>query len=543
MIWKDKAIYLVMFFALCVFAYMDYRYLDIQFLGVTGGDELPEFHQWLTMYEGFRELNIEKIFRFGFYNYGFGWYLLNLLVTAPFHLLHNTEMAIYAPRVLNGVFSVACLWMIYKICRLYLPALQAYGIVFLVVLMPGFWSNGYLVKPDVFQAFFILWGVYLLARDNFGFGKAYLGSVFVFGLAVGVAKFQAVMFFPLLYAYVLVPYLRGIFDFKKFFIHCVGITASVMALWVITNPYLLHPRGMGAWWGMFVFNMESNATNHGAYTHVSLAEKIFGVIDFYYFEIIVFIVLLCVCLALLWGFISKISRQKEAKFCQSDLFVVVGIGFLVSLVYLLFGVNKVWGNYYVSTIYLGVLLFIPMVQYPKIPRFVLPVLLVLQIIGGGGSNHGYEQVFKKYDKDLSDVYAKSTGLVEMLEPIVQYLRSDNQTIEILTDFASFEYQKLGLKSVNIHQMFGSITPDRISQEAFLKQSNSKNLAFFVPIDVIVFSKDNVFFSQEIPEEKREETKDSLDTIEALNKGAYGFKKTAESKDFIIYSKDSEMPSE
>ncbi|PAF46340.1 hypothetical protein BKH41_09280 [Helicobacter sp. 12S02232-10] len=538
MFWKDRYIYFLMFIVFCVFAYMNYRFLDIQFLGATGGDELPQFHQWLNMYEGFKHFNIEKIFRFEFYNYGFVWYLLNLVVIAPFHLMHNTEMAIYMPRLLNGFFSVLCLWMVYKICRLYLSALYAYGVVLLIILMSGFWAMGYMVKPDVLQAFFILWSVFLLALDKFRFGKMYYGAIFVFGLAVGAAKFQAVMFFPVLYAYIFIPYLRDktTFSFKKMLLHCVGVSVATMFLWLVLNPYLFHPRGMRAWWDMFVFNMESNATNHGSYIHVSLRDKIFNVIDFYYFEIIVFVILLCICFALLWWFFSKKSHQDGAKIYKWDFFVVLNVGFLISLFYLLFAVNKAWSIYYLSTIYLGVLLFIPMLTSLKYFQYILIPLLVLQIFGGMGVNQGYEVVFKKYDKDLSGLYAQSAELVKILEPIVKKSDLQKQKIEILSDLPSFEYKKLGLRSTNIHQIFAQLTPDMFSSEIFLQKSNSKNLAYFISPDLIILSKNKWHFFKNPSDLKDKNALESLKTIEALNRGEYGYQKVAESKNFIIYAK-------
>lgn len=530
MLYKDKMIYIVMLIVLGFFAYMGYRYMDIQFLPATGGDESVQFYQLLNMYEGFRHFDIEKIFRFEFYNYGFVWYLLNLLVVAPFHILHNDSIAIFAPRVLNGVFSVLCLWMVYKISRLYLSGLYSYGIVLFVLLMPGFYAEGYLFKPDVFQAFFLLCSVYLLALDNFSFGRKYYFSIVVFGLAVGVAKFQAVMFFPMIFAYAFVPFFSsfGFKGFKKSFNRCVFSFLMVAFVWILTNPYLLHPRGFLAWWEMFVFNMHSNATNHGHYNHISLAQKIFSVVDFYFFEIFVFAILVVFCLILFWRFFY-LSVKKESF--DKSIFVCVGIGFFVSLIYLLFMVNKAWSNYYLSTIYLGVLLFIPLFELKNI-KWILPLLLAIQV-GGGGINGSYKQVFKKYNQDLSQFYAQSDELLRVLSPIVKKMREEGKdTIVILTDTPSFEYKKLDLKGRDIYQTFGELIPSMFSLKEFMKKSNSKNKDYFIPKDIIILSKKNPIVLGDF----REYSMEFIKTFKDLQQNKYNYIEMPSSQDFVIFVK-------
>lgn len=529
MFFKDKMIYILMLGVLGFFAYMGYRYMDIQFLPTTGGDESVQFYQLLGMYEGFKHFNIEKIFRFEFYNYGFVWYLLNLLVVAPFHIIHNEALAIFAPRVLNGFFSVLCIWMIYKISRLYLSSLYSYGIVIFVLLMPGFYAEGYLFKPDVFQAFFLLWSVYLLALDNFSFGRKYYFSIVVFGLAVGIAKFQAVMFFPMIFAYAFVPFFSS-FDFegfKKSFNRCVFSFLITGFVWILTNPYLLHPRGFLAWWEMFVFNMHSNATNHGHYNHISLAQKLFSVVDFYFFEILVFVILIGICLGLFWRFFY-LSVKKESF--DKSVFFCVGVGFFVSLAYLFFAVNKAWSNYYISTVYLGVLLFIPLFEL-KNTKWILPLVLAIQV--GGGLNGSYKQVFKKYNQDLSQLYIQSDELLDVLTPIVKNLREQGRDkIVILTDTPSFEYKKLGLKGKDIYQTFGELLPQMFSLEEFMKKSNSKNKDYFVPKDIIIISKKNPLFSSHIPKDSIE----SAETLRGLEENKYNYIKIPSSQDFVIFVK-------
>ena len=67
------------------------------------------------MYDGLTSLDIRKLFSFGFYSYGFGFFFLNLLVTSPFFAIDNIEMTIYIPRIITSLFAVGSLYFIYKI--------------------------------------------------------------------------------------------------------------------------------------------------------------------------------------------------------------------------------------------------------------------------------------------------------------------------------------------------------------------------------------------------------------------------------------------
>ena len=384
---ENLALYALMAVCFCVFCYMGWRYVEVEFLALTNGDAMPQFLQLQKMYQGLTTLNIKQFFAFEFYNYGFFYYMLNLLAALPFIITENYSLQIYAPRVLNALFSIANIWLLYRIARIYLSTLYSMLIVGIFVAMGGFWHLGYVFKPDVFQAFFVLACAYYLLRDNFSFGKHYTLAWIALGLGIGLAKFQAILFIPMVYAYIFVCMrTQGIIPSIK---RAVVASIGIFALWIATNPYLLHKSGFNAWLSMFEGNMRSNATNHGAYTQVPLSEKLSQVIELYYFEIVVFIVLLaaglyCCIIALqrlIWqnprvlDSSKQDSMQKPCTQAESICiaFAPLAAGFLVSLAYLLFFVNKAWEAYYFSTIALGCVLFIPL------------ALLVAETSKGGGS--------------------------------------------------------------------------------------------------------------------------------------------------------------
>lgn len=375
---ENLALYVLMAVCFGVFCFMGWRYVDVEFLAFTNGDAMPQFLQLQKMYQGLTTLNIKQFFAFEFYNYGFFYYMLNLLAALPFIITENYPLQIYAPRVLNALFSIANIWLLYRIARIYLSALDSMLIAGICVAMGGFWHLGYVFKPDVFQGFFVLACAYYLLRDNFSFGKHYTLAWIALGLGMGVAKFQAILFIPMIYAYIFMCMReQGLWRSVK---RAVVASFGIFAIWIATNPYLLHPRGFNAWYAMFEGNMNSNATNHGAYTQVTLSDKL-AMIDYYYFEIVVFIVLLAVVayycfIAGKQAFLATSPNFSTLSHAQGTAlrFAPIAAGLGVSFVYLLFFVNKAWEAYYFSSIALAILVL-----------STIGTLRVSKLLGGGGS--------------------------------------------------------------------------------------------------------------------------------------------------------------
>lgn len=510
----DAIFVLVCFMVLGIFTYFAWQDVDIQFLGFTSGDELPQFKQLNNVLEGYLSFDLEKMFRIEFYNYGYIYYLLNTFIAAPFNILEKYDWAIFAPRFLNGVFSILNLWMIYKIANLYLDKSRGLLLVIFCLLIPGFWHYGYIFKPDVFQAFFVLCSVYFLCLDNFVYKKNFYLSTVMLGLGIGVAKFQAIMFSPLLCAYVFVPFLSNP-RFKTFWLGCWKSCIVVLCLlfiWVITNPYLLHPSGMKAWWNMFVLNMQSNATNHGSYISVDFFDKVL-MINYFYLSFFV----VCLVLSLLiYYFFSKKDNKK--------MFFIIFSTFLVSLCYLLCFVNKVWGIYYFSTFLLFVLFLIPICLFKK--WYWIYILLVCLQIANISITHSFV-LFKKENKDLSFVKERGYEIVGVLNQFIK-----TKDIKIYTNVSDFSYSDIGLSFKNIFQFYGSFLPSYLDVEIFKKEYPYKDpQKYFYQWDIIIVSKE---FLQNI--ESRisldQNAKISKATIENIDK--YGYKKVAETQNFLFF---------
>ena len=538
---ESIVLYSILLGCFAVFCYMDWRYIDVEFLGLAKGDEMEHFLELQSIYNGFITLNIKKIFTIGAYNYGFPYYMLNLLAALPFIITENYSLQIYAPRVLNALFSIANLYLIYKIARMYLSARLCVVVIGIFIAMSGFWHQGYIYKPDVFQAFFVLACAYYLLCDNFSFGKHYTLAWIALGLGMGVAKFQAILFIPMVYAYIFMCMrTQGIIPSIK---RAIIATFGIFAIWIATNPYLLHPRGFNAWYAMFEGNMNSNATNHGAYTQVSLSDKL-AMIDYYYFEIVVFIVLLAVVayycfIAGKQAFLATSPNFSTLSHAQGTAlrFAPIAAGLGVSFVYLLFFVNKAWEAYYFSSIALAILVLSTLgtLRVSKLlggGGAVLLAVLFVQIIGASMSG-SYKQVFTKYyaqADSMDSMYALSDELVETLRPLIHDTRAT-----ILSENTNFAYLSLGLKPTQIYPIYGLSYPAGFVYEEWAKESRANS---FIPKDfIILYAEKNRY---DTPKNIYEQ--EAKDIYQKLINGSYPYKKVAKSAHFIIFANTDEQHS-
>ena len=197
---KDKSIKLILLIVFSILCYVNYRYLNIGFLSIFSIDEYSYHGSLLNMYEGLISFNIKKMFSFGFFSYGFGFFFLNMIATLSFFARDNIEMTIYIPRVINSLFAIGSIWYIYCISKHFSSKISAILISLIILSMPGFWRNAFIFHPDWMMTFFLILTIYFLVKDNWEFKRFFwLGSL-VFGMAIAT-KIQAITFYPILFTY------------------------------------------------------------------------------------------------------------------------------------------------------------------------------------------------------------------------------------------------------------------------------------------------------------------------------------------------------
>lgn len=504
-----------------ILAYLNYRHLNIGFLSLYSIDEYAFHQSLLNMYDGLTNFSIGKLFSFNFYSYGFGFFILNSLAAAPFIASGNTEMTIYIPRIITSLFAVGSLWYLYKIAALYSDKYFSLLLSVVLLTMPGFWKNAMWFHPDWMMTFFIILSVYFFCKDEWNFKKYFWWSGIAFGLALGT-KIQAITFLPFVFMYVFYDNFkfRNFYNLKAKVKMFFKFIALGMLTFLFSNPYLIHPAGLKLFISSFVSNMKSNATNHGLNLKVTLFEKIYNAIDFYYLNVFIFLLLFILSFYLILLIFKKDNKKSILN--------LVGFYFAINILYLFLMVNKDWQHYYLTAFTFSPLLLLFFVnKFYKYEYYLITGIILLQI--GSHINEyknvltsGYHPEYKMTDRKQNEV---SNSLIKDLEFVIK----DNSNI-LISPFTPFEYSKLGLNYNNIKIIYGPI-----SEEMFKSSDKSESKE----IDLIVLSKNDVYFNEEKLKSRVDvqEYKKAIEIIKNFNKSEkYGYQKFAENKYFYVWKK-------
>ena len=519
-----KIISLVIFMLL---AYINYRHLNLGYLSMHSIDEYAFHGSLQTMYEGLVSFDIKKLFSFGFYSYGFGFFAINLLATAPFFATNNTEMAIYVPRLITSLFAVGSLYFIYKIAIFHIDKISALLLTILIVCMPAFWRNALWFHPDWMMTFFIVLTVYFLSKDNWDLRKYFWYSSISFGVALAT-KVQAITFLPVIFLYIFYSNFQhqnilDLFSKSKMFLKSIFLSFSIF---VLVNPYLIHPTGLKAFISSFIENMKSNATNHGLDVKVTLMDKINNAVDFYYLDIFVFFGLILISFFL----VSLIFKKEKEK----SLIQIMSVYFLLNIGYLFLMVNKDWHHYYLTLFVVSPLILIPLLmKYQKFKYILLGGLVFFQLATHLQEykivlTQGYHP---EKEMNVNDMKKISDSL------IVDIKSFTNQNTNILIEaYVPFDYELLSLKYQNIHVIYGPIARNMFELDAFLEKSNSKDPAKFKIKDFIILSKNSIYFDQARLSKMVDKTGyvNALEIIGNLNNGSIGYEKFNENEYFYVW---------
>lgn len=484
------------------------------------------------MYDGLISLDIRGLFSFGFYSYGFGFFFLNLLATTPFFATNNIEMIIYIPRIITSLFALGSLWLIYKIALKYIDRFSSILIAFIVLTMPGFYRNALWFHPDWMMTFFIVLSVYLFTKDEFSYKKYFWWAVCSLGIALSV-KLQAVTFLPFLFLYIYYDNFQNK-NFDKFYLNIKLSFKSFLILlvtFVIANPYLIHPAGLKVFIGSFLANMESNATNHGLDVKVAMIDKLYNAIDFYYLNSILFIIVFCVALYLIFSILKKAN--------QKTVLPLISLYFVVNIAYLFLMVNKDWQHYYLTIFTVTPLLFIFLVKrYEKFKYFMLGGVILIQVV-----TH-----MPEYKYVLTNGYHLNLDKqksIELQNKISDTLISDlkshivKDTNILISPFQPFDFRKIGLTFKNIPVINGPISKSMFDLESYIESSSVKDPSRFQEKEFIIISKSDIYFN-EVELAKRvnkQGYKEAFKIIENFNAaGDLGYQKFKENEYFYIWRK-------
>lgn len=463
-------VYVILALAAVLLVLVDVRNLDIAMLQLHSLDEYAFHNSLETMFEGLRTHSFSKLFAFTFYNYGFGFFALNLIPASIFLAIGSYAGSILSPRLVTSVFALASAYLLQRIAKDAANKVVGIWALLFLLAMPGFWTNATWFHPDWMMTSFLLGTLWFLLRDAGRIDRNFWYAVVSFGLAISLGKIQAVTFAPLLALYMFPPTCfkggRTVLWRKA----RLGARAAVIVvgLFLVTNPYLIHPKGLHAFLAMFHENMESNATNHGSFVDVGLLDKFQQAILPYYLPWIGVVLLLGVAASLLVR-----SAREEREW----LFGALAATFLLNLAYVLFTVNKAWPTYYLPIICMGIPLLAKgaaLLPQRYLHLFLWPALLV-QVVShardyksvvidpmGNRSNPSYQVQLASRDflkKALTGISPSSHVLV--------------------SPYTGFDFPSVGLKFSNVHVIYGSLSHDKLTDP--------------VQMDYVILRNDDVYF--------------------------------------------------
>jgi len=385
------------------------------------------------------------------------------------------------------------------------------------------------------MTFFIILTIYYLSKDLWKNEKYFWRAGFSFGLALAT-KIQAITFMPLIFLYIFYDNfqnknIHNFFSKSRLFIKTLLLSFSVF---LITNPYIIHPIGFKAFKNSFFNNIDSLSSHSDIITY-SITDKINNAIDFYYFDKYFFIIIILISFFLSF----KILNKKKSK----NIFYLVAFYFFINICYMLIIVNKDWQQYYLPLFIVAPLFLIPIIKnYKKIKFYILIGLLGIQATT---HFHSYKVIFMKDygapKKIIGENITQKKKIMDISNLLIRDLRDHvkKDTNILIENGIPFDFLSLGLSYNNIQIIYGQLKKSMFQLEYYSKNSNSKNLKNFKENEFIILSKNSIYFKEE--KLNQEVVKDGYENARKIvqnfmNSGSLGYELFKKNKYLYIFRK-------
>ena len=493
---QNQSSLLIILLLFSIMIWINFSWSQLSILEMKSIDEYAFHGSLLRFYEGLITFDLKKIFSTGFYSYGSVFFILNGMAAFPWLGETGSSFAIIVPRLITTIFMVVSLFIMTKLVeQFHSNIFEKILALLFVVVMPGIWVNAMWFNPDYMMTAFLMASMYMLFRSNkIGDGFYWL-SVLFWGISVAV-KVQAITFAPVLIWSVWIM-IRNKSESEHFVQIFVASFVSIIIIFIILNPYVLHPKGANAWFQVFVSNIESNASNHGRVGELSLLFKIKNAIELFYVPLVLFIVLL---------FLSLIAIYKEWKSKQLRLSGMAAAYILPNTLYLLFFVNKAWHHYYLPIFIMAPLIFSFGINLLR-DRFSLNLiwlratfilLVVTQIVAfsttlkdlielrlNGGAISA--DSINRYEPQIVYESDESDKRKDVYELIKEDLRHDSVILK--SPYLPFPFKDIGLSYGQVRIIFGALSP------AFFERRVSRSGIIQKEASHILIRKDDIYFDE------------------------------------------------
>ena len=362
---QNQSSLLIILLLFSIMIWMDFSWSELSILEMKSIDEYAFHGSLLRVYEGLVSFDIKKLFSHGFYSYGSAFFILNGIAASPWLDVTDSSLSIIVPRLITTLFMGVSLLILTKLLeQFHSNIFEKILALLFVVMMPGIWVNAMWFHPDYMMTAFLMASMYVLFKSKIIGDRFYWFSVLFWGISVAV-KIQAITFAPVLIWSISILIRNNTLS-EKYFKIFIASFVSIIIIFIILNPYVIHPKGANAWFQVFITNIESNDSNHGIFGDLSLLFKIKNAIELFYVPMVLFIVLLL---------LSLIALYKEWKSKQLRLSGMAAAYILPNIIYLLFFVNKAWNHYFLPVFMMSPLIFSFGIQLLR-DRYSLNIILL-----------------------------------------------------------------------------------------------------------------------------------------------------------------------
>jgi hypothetical protein len=491
---QSSLLIILLFFSVMI--WIDLSWSKLSILEMKSIDEYAFHGSLLRVYEGLVSFDVKKIFSHGFYSYGSTFFIINGLAAFPWLEETGSSFAIITPRLITTLFMAVTLFIMTKLVeQFHKNIFEKILALLFVIAMPGIWINAMWFHPDYMMTTFLMASMYMLFRSNkIGDGFYWL-SVLFWGISVAV-KVQAITFAPVLIWSVLIM-IRNKSGSEHFVQILAASFVSIVIIFIVLNPYVIHPKGANAWFQVFISNIESNASNHGRVGELSLEFKIKNAIELFYVPMVLFIMLLL---------LSLIAIYKEWNSKQLRLSGMAAAYILPNTLYLLIFVNKAWNHYYLPIFIMAPLIFSFGINLLR-DRFSLNLislratfilLVVTQIVAfspalkdlielrmnGGAISADSINRYKPQIVYESDERDKENEVYELIKEDVKH-----DSIFLKSPYLPFPFKDSELSYEQVRLIFGALSPASIERRVSRSGIIQKEATH------ILIKKDDIYFDE------------------------------------------------
>ena len=528
---KNKLFYFfILIIITALLTFIDIGWADYSILQAKSIDEFVFHRSILNIYEGFVSLNLRTLFSYGFYSYGFSWFFLNFFFSVPFLFEVGNQYAIIIPRLVTSLFFIMSIIMMNKLVSINNKnyGLSAFFSLFFILSMPGMWNNAVWFHPDFAMSFFLLCSLYFIVKSDTKFNKNYWLGILMFGIALSI-KLQAITYLGVITLF----YLKNYFQNKKFLVliaETIKTFLVLLLIFVINNPYILHPTGLDVWLISLEANIISNSTNHGAGNALLWDRLNEGVLKNFLPLWTYFIIF----------FLSGFYAFKNIFNRKNNVLDYAGIFIFSNLIYMLFFVNKTWGHYYIPVMLLSPIIltaffsnFITTYFKFKSAKIIfLAIFLVPQFYIFSNDHFEFFQLRvqdKTISRDSNIIVSKDIEIAKS-DDLYSFLKNEDlfdKTI-LTSPYVNLPTKRLNINYRNYYMIFGPLS--KTLEQRYLKGREK--------FDFILVRKDDIYFSN-AKIAKMAEAKNYIDSRKIIdswiNNGAdYTLK--SQNKNYLLFIK-------